>query len=199
MHARLKSLLPLAVLLFAGGCTSPSGPTVDWPVVPYHRVTAWTSAPDTRAAIVLRRQELYDRLIDAGAHFARMSDENYILIEHAALPTLLDWYEAMTEVHGFSPKSLQEDGFERDRAIRVLRVFVSMSLTRHDESVEAAPALGLIRVKLRQPWGGIAAGETHDCVVVATEMGTFVLDPVSRQIRPLRSEPAFWSFEAVRF
>ncbi|MBI3884644.1 MAG: hypothetical protein HY302_02780 [Opitutae bacterium] len=199
MPARLKALLLLGAILFAGGCSSPFGATVDWPVVPYRRVTAWASAPDTRASIMLPKSALYARLIGAGAHFALMSDENYILVEHAALPTLLDWYEAMVAVHGFSPQSLQEDGFQSDRAIRVLRVFVSLSLTRHDEKVEAAPALGLIRVKLRQPWGGIAAGEAHDCLVVATEKGTFVLDPVSRQIRPLRSEPAFWSFEAARF
>lgn len=199
MHPRTQALLAFAAILSAGGCAGPARETVNWPVVPHRRVTAWASAPANRSAILLSRQELYSRLAGAGAHFAMMSDENYVLIEHASLPSLLDWYEAMTAVHGFSPRALQEDGFQSDRAIRLLRAFVSMALTRHDEWVEAAPALGLIRVNLQQPWGDRAAGEAHDYIVVATDKGLFVLDPVSRHIRPLTFDPGFWSFSATRF
>ncbi|MBI4625296.1 MAG: hypothetical protein HY736_19005 [Verrucomicrobia bacterium] len=199
MNSRSLATLLVVGSLFVGGCATPSGKAVRWPVVPRTRAEAATATAVGLPTHVLPRLELQSQLAMAGVFFPMMSDESYVRIEHAALPALLDWYEAMIAVYGVKPERLDEEGFQRDRAVRILRVFVTMRMARHPEPLEAAPAVGLVRVNLLQPCGNFASGEIHDFLAVATERGMFLLDPVSRRICPLEFDPFFWHFEEARF
>ena len=145
------------------------------------------------------RLELQRRLTNAGAHFSLRSDKSYVLINHASLPALLDWYGAMVAVYDHDPAGLQRAGFRRDRTVRLLRISVSTALMRHDTPRAAAPAIGMVRITLLQPWADFAAGQTGDFLVVATERGMFAIDPVGRVIRPLTRARSFWRLGNARF
>ncbi|MBI2516478.1 MAG: hypothetical protein HYV95_06130 [Opitutae bacterium] len=196
MPKRLFTPCLIVGMLFAGGCAAPFKETVAWPVLPV--IGSSATASDSQP-LLLTKRELQAELAGAGVHFPMMSDDLYVRIRHASLPVLLDWHEAMTAVYGFSPGELQAGGFARDRSVRLLRMAVSTSLMREPAAVEAAPAIGMVLVKLRQPWGNIAAGESRDFVAVSTDRGLFLLDPVSRRIRPLVHDPAFGRFDFARF
>lgn len=199
MPARLFAPWLIVGILLAGGCAAPFREATAWPVLPGAQVMGRPAAGTGYAARVLTKRELQAELARAGGHFPLMSDEHYVRIRHASLPVLLDWHEAMTAVYGFSPGELQAGGFARDRTVRLLRVAVSTALMREPAAPAAAPAIGMIRVTLRRPWGGVAAGETRDFVAVATDRGLFLLDPVSRHIRPLVHDPDFGRFDFARF
>jgi hypothetical protein len=196
---RFLATLLLVGSLLAGGCATRSVETARWPVAPRIRLGASRATVGGQAAPGLTDRELRSLLAEAGVPSVWMTDDRYVRIEHAALPALLDWYEAMTAVYGFTPESLDQDGFQRDRAVRILRVFTTMRLGRQAEPMAAASAIGMVRVNLLQSWGDFSAGETHDLLAVATERGVFLVDPVGRGICPLEYDPFYWRFEEARF
>lgn len=198
---RSPSLVALLLVetWFLGGCTTPFREKGDWPLPPSAQLLVPAEAGRGSSTPVLSRFELQRRLTHAGVHFSLMSDESYVLINHASLPALLDWYGAMIAVYGHHPAGLQQAGFRRDRTVRLLRISVSTALMRHDAPTVAAPAIGMVRITLLQPWAGFVSGQTGDFLVVATERGLFVVDPVSRAIRPLARDRSFWRFDGARF
>ena len=193
-----------SLALWVSGCglSGPPGPKTRWPEMPAPQLVTHPSNPRDSLGprrAVFTRHELQARVVQAGAHYPMISDARYVAIYHDELPALLDWYAALLDVYGFTPEMLQKDGFLRERSIRLLRIFVAMGIQRTDPTVKAAPALGMVRVNLRQPWGDLPAGDTRDFLLVDTELGLFVIDPVSRRIRPLEYDPFLWRLEATRF
>jgi hypothetical protein len=125
-------------------------------------------------------------------------DEQYAPIQHAFVPVLLDWFEALASNLGYTPDSMLAAGFGSNKVARLMRVFTLVRMHRDpDQKIRVVPAIGWCRLLLQEDWGRCRAGETHTFVLVSTEKGWFVIDPFTRRMRALTRNDPRWIVEFV--
>lgn len=126
------------------------------------------------------------------------TDEQYAPLQHAFIPILLDWFEALAANLGYTPETMRAAGFRSNKVARLMRVFTLVRMHRdRDQRIRVVPAIGWCRILLQEDWGRCRTGETHSFVLVATERGWFVIDPFTRRMRALGRNDPRWVVEFV--
>lgn len=126
------------------------------------------------------------------------SDNLYAPLDHAYIPVLLDWFDALLLDLQLTPAEARARGLLTNKVARLMHVFVSARLTRHGpRSLAMSPAIGWCRVYFREDWGRCLRGETHSLILLATDKGWFALDPYARRLRHLTAGDERWVVELI--
>jgi len=182
-------------LISSLSCLRAEQGTWNWPIVP--EIQLPVDAAGKHASI---GQDEFRQILARGkAPFPVISDSRYALIKYEYLSELLDWYREVSTVWGVTPEEMAKRGFMRSRTIRMLRCFAGRAIVRDYPDVEAGVAIGMLQVTLKKPWGLLKAGATTDFMLVGTDRGWFVVDPVGRFIRPFAPDSTLWRFNLTRF
>lgn len=165
--------LGFCLVLVSGGDLS-AARDVPYPVPPHPEVHL--GAPRT-----LSKQDIRDGLVHLEAGQFRFDDKRYVRLEHDYLPKLLDWHHALRDQFAHIRKNSHVDARHyNERAAHVIRVLLGLNMRRDAGFGDAAVMIGSVRLKLPLDWLDEPAGTTLDFILVGTDRGYFLIDPVTR-------------------